>query len=440
MKKIIIKSLLLTLTIAAMTACTEKKAADPVAQAMQKVDSLFVDRYTPIDTMFAEPGGAVLIMKGDSILFDKGYGYSDLARRYKIDGNTFFNIASCSKQFTAVAILKLAEEGKLDIKKSIYDVSPLVTPYLPKKKAPFTDITPAHLMSHASGIPDSRPRTDRHFMLTCTDMQSIEYMKGLKELNFTPGTEYQYINPTFQLLYLFIEKLTGKGFEEYMKESIFTPARMLTTLYFSEENESKIPNMAHGYILEDGQETSSVDSDKPAGAVAAQPEKKVDDGTPHSKFSECDYGEETFFATKADGGIYTSTHEFAEWIKAMRDNKIIPQRAKEEAWSFINQVSGSKYSGYQNRDNTFYGYGWFLEQQPGFPKKVYHTGDNGGFQIYEGFFPDADLTVLVFENRNDKDRWDMVRKIDQILKDAGLMEPAKNDQQTSAPAENTKAE
>ncbi len=439
MKRYFIKSLLLTLTIAAMTACTEKKTADPIADAMQKVDSLMVDRYTPIDTMFAEPGGAVLIMKGDSILFDKGYGCSDIARRYKIDGNTFFNIASCSKQFTAVAILKLAEEGKLDIHKSIYDVSPLVTPYLPKKKAPFTDITPAHLMSHASGIPDTRPRTDRHFMLTCTDMQSIEYIKGLKELNFAPGTQYQYINPTFQLLYLFIEKLSGMKFDDYMKANIFEPSKMYTTLYFSEENESKIPNMAHGYILEDGNETASVDSDKPAGAVAAQPEKKADDSAPHSKFSECDYGEETFFATKADGGIYTSTHEFANWIKAMRDNKILPVRAKEEAWSLVNNVSGSKFSTYQNRDNTFYGYGWFVEQQPGFPKKVYHTGDNGGFQIYEGFFPEADLTVLVFENRNDKDRWDLVRKIDQILKDAGLTEPVEKQQQSAA-SDTTKAE
>ncbi|MBO7562601.1 MAG: beta-lactamase family protein [Bacteroidales bacterium] len=438
MKKFLTKSLLLTLTIAAMTACSEKKAADPIADAMQKVDSLMVDRYTPIDTMFAEPGGAVLIMKGDSILFDKGYGCSDIARGYKIDGNTFFNIASCSKQFSAVAILKLAEEGKLDIQKSIYDVSPLVTPYLPKKKAPFTDITPAHLMSHASGIPDTRPRTDLNFMLKCTDMQSIEYMKGLKELNFTPGTEYQYINPTFQLLYLFIEKLSGMSFDDFMKEKLFTPAKMLSTLYFSEENESKIPNMAHGYILEDGNEAASVDSDKPAGAVSYEPEKKSDD-TPHSKFAECDYGEETFFATKADGGLYTSTHEFANWIKAMRDNKILPARAKEEAWSLVNNVSGSKFSTYQNRDNTFYGYGWFIEQQPGFPKKVYHTGDNGGFQIYEGYFPEADLTVLVFENRNDKDRWDLVRKIDQILKDAGLTEPIAKEQ-SEAPADTTKTE
>ena len=410
-----------------MTACTHEKPS-AIDIAMQKVDSLFTDRYVPADTIFAEPGGAVLIMKGDSILFDKGYGHSDIARRYKIDGNTFFNIASCSKQFTAVAILKLAEVGNLDINKSIYDISPKVTPYLPKKKAPFTSITPAHLMSHASGIPDTRPRTDMNFMLTCTDMQSIEYMKNLEHLNFTPGSAYQYVNPTFQLLYLFIEKLSSHTFEQYMKDKIFTPARMLSTLYFSSGEEYKIPNMAHGYILREGTNTSNTDSDKPEGAVSAKPQKEAQNNNyPQSRFVECDYGEETFFATKADGGIYTSTHEFANWIKAMRDNKIIPNRAKEQAWSGINVVSGSTFSSYQNRDNTFYGYGWFIEQQPSFPKKVYHTGDNGGFQIYEGYFPDADLTVLVFENRNDKDRWDMVTKIDNILKEAGLMEPVKPD-------------
>ena len=114
MKKVLLWSFLLVIISSVMISC-KKKEADPIADAMQKIDSLFTERYAPIDTVFAEPGGAVLIMKGDSILFDKGYGHSDIARRYKIDGNTFFNIASCSKQFTAVAILKLANEGKLDI-------------------------------------------------------------------------------------------------------------------------------------------------------------------------------------------------------------------------------------------------------------------------------------------------------------------------------------
>ena len=74
-----------------------------------------------------------------------------------------------------------------------------------------------HLLSQCSGLPDDRPRDDRNFVLTATDMQSIEFFKELDKINFEPGTNYEYQNPTFQLCYAIIEKVTGKGFEEYMK-------------------------------------------------------------------------------------------------------------------------------------------------------------------------------------------------------------------------------
>lgn len=353
----------------------------PAKAALEKVDSLFTARYYE-----GEPGGAVLIMKGDSILFDKGYGLADLQTKTPIDGNTFFNIASVSKQFTATAILKLAAEGKLNLDDP-------VKKYFPEFKADFFNkITIKHLLSHSSGIPDERPREDRNFVLTATDMQSLEYMKELDHLNFEPGTAYEYMNPTFQLMYAIIEKLSGKSFEEYMKEYIFTPAGMDETVYF--EAGRDIPRMAHGYITED-------------------------DG---KSFREYDYGEESFFATKADGGIYTSTHEFVNWEKALRDNTIIPQALKEEAHSPVTPVTGSTYSSYQNRPYTSYGYGWFIEQKPDMPKKVYHTGDNGGFQIYAGRFPEKGILYLVFENRNDKSRWEMVEKLDEIFRQAGWFE------------------
>ncbi len=400
-----------------MLSCSHK-STDPVAKATGQIDSLFTERYAcPENTV--EPGGSVLIMKGDSILYQKSWGYADLEQKTLIDGNTSFNIASCSKQFTAVAALKLDNEGLMDIDRSIYDVTPLAAPYLPKKAEPFTKITVGHLLSHASGIPDARPRDDWNFTHFATDMESIGYIKDLKSLNFEPGTQYQYINPTFDLVYMYIEKLTGGSFEEYMKNNVFKPAGMEKTLYFSPENEPHIPNMAHGYVLSDPDEKSSTDSDKPAGAeVITAKDLEI---KKFGRFEECDYGEETFFATKADGGIYTSVNQFARWIAAMRDNKVINARQKARAWSPKNNVSNSKFSTYQNRPNTYYGYGWFIEQQPGFPLKVYHTGDNGGFQIYEGYYPDCDVTVLVFENRNDKDRWEAVMSIDKILSEAGLL-------------------
>ena len=361
--------------------------------AVGKLDSLFTERYSPQPN----PGGTVLIMKGDSVLYQNSWGIADTELNTSIDANTFFNIASVSKQFTAVAIMKLHEEGKLDIYKSIYDVAPSVNKFLPKKAKPFSDIRVIDLMAHSSGIPDARPRTDRNFMLTATDMESLQYMKDLKELNFAPGTEYEYMNPTFQLLYIMIEAASGMPFEQYMREHIFTPAGMEETLYFQADRE--IPRMAHGYVTEDDN---------------APAETK--------QFRQYDYGEETFFATKADGGIYTSINEFVQWEKALRNNLFMSEKMTAEAHGPVTKITGSTFSSYQNRPNTSYGYGWFIEDNPGMPRKVYHTGDNGGFQIYAGRFPEKEVLMLVFENRNDHSRWKMVEKLDAIAKEAGWLD------------------
>lgn len=391
------------LTSMLMTCCATPQPSKTEI-AVHQIDSLFTLRYstgtTLQDSTFTNPGGAVLIMKGDTLLFDKGYGIADTESGAKIDGHTFFNIASVSKQFAATAILKLYQEGKLDIHKSIYDIHPDVNQYLPKPRKPFSDITVQHLLSHASGIPDNRPRDNREFTLTATDMESIAYLKDIDSLNFAPGTQYEYMNPTFQLLYVMIEKVSGKSFEQYMREEIFTPAGMPEAIYF--EADRLIPRMAHGYVPNAG-----ITPDTPENA---------------KHFKQYDYGEETFFATKADGGLYTSTHEFAAWEKALRSNLILSKEIKEEAHSAINSISGSTYSSYQNRPYTSYGYGWFIEEAPNMPKKVYHTGDNGGFQIYAGRFPSKNLLILVFENRNDHDRWNMVQKLDDIAKKAGWLE------------------
>lgn len=374
--------LLTTLLISClMISCNgNKKSANQIIA--EKLDSLFTARYGE-----NTPGGTVYIMKGDETVFKKDYGVANYDTDLKIDANTFFNIASVSKQFTAMAILKLHEEGKLSIEDNIKK-------YFPEFKADFFErIKIKHLLSQCSGLPDDRPRDDRNFVLTATDMQSIEFFKELDKINFEPGTNYEYQNPTFQLCYAIIEKVTGKGFEEYMKENIFDPSGMTETFYF--EAGRDIPRMAHGYIPEDEAKT---------------------------QWKEYDYGEESFFGTKADGGIYTSINEFVKWEKALRNNIIISDSLKQIAHSAITPVSGSTFSSYQNRPYTSYGYGWFIEEVPGWPKKVYHTGDNGGFQIYAGRFPEKEILVLVFENRNDNSRWNMVKEIDAVLKETGLLD------------------
>ncbi len=347
-----------------------------------KLDSIFAAHYGD-DT----PGASALVLKGDDVVYQRSFGIANFESGAKIDSTTFFNIASVSKQFTAVAILQLHEQRKLSIDDS-------VAKYFPEFKAEFfKDIKIKHLLAHSSGLPDDRPRTDRNFVLKATDAQSIEFFKELDHTNFAPGTNYEYQNPTFQLCAFIIEKVSGLGFEEYMRQNIFNPAGMAETLYF--EDGRIIPRMAHGY-------------------EAANEAK--------TQWAECDYGEASFFGTKADGGIYTSIGEFVKWEMALRENVLISDSLKQIAHSPITKVSGSTFSSYQNRPYTSYGYGWFIEEVPGWPKKVYHTGDNGGFQIYAGRFPEKEVLLLIFENRADHDRWSTVAAVDATLKQFGLLD------------------
>lgn len=362
-----------------MTSCSNYSDLKKMTSGL---DSLFNTMYSP-----DAPGAAVLILKEDKVLYDKGFGLADMDKGTKIDGNTFFNIASVSKQFSSVALLKLNEEGKLSLDDPI-------SKFFPEFKADFyNNITLKHLLSHTSGIPDARPRTDRDFVLYATDVQSYGYLKDLDRLNFEPGSHYEYMNPTYQLIYTIVERVSGYPFEEYMREFIFTPSSMEEALYFEASRE--IPRMAHGYIFEDQSK----------------------------RWKEYDYGEETFFASKADGGIYTSTHEFVKWEKSLRNNLVISEESRELAHSKHVEISGSSFSSYQNRPYTWYGYGWFIEERPDFVKKIYHTGDNGGFQIYAGRYPDSEILILIFENRNDHSRWDTVTKVEEIINKNGYLIP-----------------
>ena len=353
-----------------MISCTPSQSSDQMAIA--RIDSLFTSLY-PAD----EPGAAVLILKGDSIIFKQGYGLADMETKTPVTSQTFFNIASVSKQFSAVALMMLEQEKKLSLDDP-------VSKFFPHFAAPFfKEINLRHLLSHTSGIPDSRPRHDRQFTLTATDESSYAYMEKLQTLNFAPGTAYEYMNPTFQLMYTIIEQCSGQSFDDFMRERIFIPSGMSESTYF--EADKFIPRMAHGYL-----------PDKEGG------------------FREYDYGEETFFATKADGGLYTSVEEFALWEKALRNNTLIPAHIKEEAHTSKIAIPDIPYTGY--------GYGWFIQEKPDFPKKVYHTGNNGGFQIFAGRFPDPQILVLIFATRNDRNREDLAEKVDQIMKTAGWLD------------------
>ena len=338
----------------------------------KRIDEIFGAVYDNPD----EPGAAVLIMQGGDTLYSRCFGLADMVTREPVTLETNFCIASVSKQFSAVALLQLAEQGRLALN------DPL-SKFFPEFQAPFfNDITLHHIMSHTSGLPDARPRNDRDFVLYSTDVASVGYMRTLNYLNFLPGTQYEYINPTFQLIYQIVERATGIPFETYMHENVFSKAGMLTCRYF--EPDRAIARMAHGYERD---------------------EKGV--------WQEYDYGEETFFATKADGALYCSVSDFARWERALRDNRVWSAASKRLAYQPWIQIPEDANYGYQ--PHTGYGYGFFVQDIPGQPTHVYHLGDNGGFTIYAGKIPERDLVFLFFSTRPDIDRLGIVNKVYRVL-------------------------
>lgn len=383
------RTILILATVFAMaTACS-----NPQKEALQKVDDLCSELFPD-----GEPGAAVLIMQGDDIIFDKGYGIADINTKDPITGDTFFNIASVSKQFTVAGILKLMEEGKLTLEDS-------VAMYHPEYKADFwKNVRISHLMSHSSGIPDARRGLTREQKIHGDDALAMQYFTDLDFQNFKEGTEYEYINPTFVLCGDIISKISGEPFSKFITDNIFIPAGMDKTVYFAPEIESEIPNMAHGYEYED---VENMPEERTAPtAKSAEPKN----------WYELDYGEETFFATQPDGGIYTSTHQFVNWEKALRNNTVISEESRVLAHTPKTMVSGSQYSDYQNRPNTWYGYGWFIEPATDTTNEViYHTGDNGGYKILAARYPKSNALVLVFANRADWDRYELMQQIEAAM-------------------------
>lgn len=366
----------------------------------RQIDSIMRFRYD-----INAPGGAIMIIKNDSVLFENYYGIANMETGEQISESTQFNIASISKQFTVVGALRLVEQGKLSLNEPI-------SKWFPQYTEPFwNEIELWHLMSHTSGLPDSRDRSNRNACVYADDSVSMSYFPSVKNLRFTPGEYYDYKNPTFLLIASIIEQCEGIKFIDYQQKYIFDVLEMSNTIYF---NPSTTPiHTAHGYINTQTDALSSTDNDT-AGKV-------VQITNSESKWQEYDYGEETFFATRPDGGIYSTIRDLAKWEKGLRENKIISQKLRNIAYTPHITVTGSEWSSYQNRDNTYYGLGWFIDKSPGFPTKIYHTGDNGGFQAYLAKYPDKNVSVIILENRNDNDRWSLVKSIDKILLEYGII-------------------
>jgi CubicO group peptidase (beta-lactamase class C family) len=189
--------------------------------AAARVDAVFAAFAHP-DT----PGCAVGISIDDKPVLTSAYGMADLEHDVPIRPNTIFEAGSVSKQFTAMAVLLLAQQGKVSLDDN-------VRKYLPELPDYDTPVTIRHLLNHTSGLRDwgsleaiaGWPRTTREY----THAHVLEILSRQKALNYTPGAEYSYTNSGYNLAAILVQRVSGKSLAEFTRERIFQPLGMTST-------------------------------------------------------------------------------------------------------------------------------------------------------------------------------------------------------------------
>ena len=214
-------------------------AATQAERPSEQVDKLFEKMDRTIS-----PGCAVTAMRDGKILYQRGYGMADLDHNVPITADTVFHVASMSKQFTAAAIVMLAQERKL----SLDDEVRKYVPELPDFGAP---VTLRQLVHHTSGLRDQWDLLGlagwRYSPDLITDDDVLSVMSRQKDLNFPPGSKHMYSNTNYTLLAQVVKRMSGQSFREFTTSRIFQPLGMRNT-HFLDDHAEIVKNMAYGYV------------------------------------------------------------------------------------------------------------------------------------------------------------------------------------------------
>ncbi len=204
-----------------------------------------------IDSLFAEyenePGGALGIYANERILYQKGFGFSNLEDKVKITPQTVFEIAASGMNITATAILLLEEEGKLSLDDPIQDYLTEFPNYKEGK------VSIRHCLHHSSGLRDYLELikiSGRNQHITFDNKSALELLKNQSELTIIPGSDYRYSHSNYLVLALIVERITGDSMAKYTEQNIFIPLEMNNTFYY-QDFEKVINNRALLYAKED---------------------------------------------------------------------------------------------------------------------------------------------------------------------------------------------
>jgi CubicO group peptidase (beta-lactamase class C family) len=336
------------------------------AGELSRVESIFTRLADP-----KSPGIAVLVRKDDKTVLQRGYGVSDLRTFAPIDATTDFRLASCTKQFTAMAIMLLVHDGRLRYDERLTQVFPDFPEY-------GQAITIRHLLTHTSGLPDYEdlmtggPWTETRQI---QDDEVIALLKRQRTPKFAAGTSWSYSNSAYVVLGLIVAKVSGLTFGDFLQQRIFNSLKMSATLVYV-NGRNTVPNRAFGHSK--------------GGAT----------------FMETDQSSTS--ATQGDGGVYSNLEDLAKWDRALANHVLLSDAEMAPALVPVRLADGSetRWPTAPGDDNlnpgkpVAYGFGWFLDPYAGHPR-MWHSGSTRGFSTAIERLTADKLTIVVLCNRTD---------------------------------------
>jgi len=342
--------------------------ADPSAEAPAATDfAQKADDYLKSELKAERFGGAVMVARSNQIVFMKGYGLANREHDIANAPNTKFRLASLTKQFTAMCILILQEQGKLSVEDPI-------SKFVPDSPSAWSKIRIRHLLTHTSGIPDFMrfPDYASTMMVASTPEQSIKRFRD-KPLEFEPGERYAYSNSGYILLGNIVEKASGVSYEQFVKEFVFKPLGMNDSGY--DHFETVLPHRATGYSRDGDTWVTSpyIDMSLPYGA----------------------------------GGLYSTVEDFYRWYQCWREQKLV----SAEAWKAMTRPAKGGY-----------GFGIGVSERYG-QKELSHEGGINGFSTSMRWLPTADVFVAVFANADTFPAGGVAGNLTALLLDQPLNRP-----------------
>ncbi|MFK7765712.1 MAG: serine hydrolase [Mariniblastus sp.] len=309
------------------------------------VEKLLSEKFTD-----STPACVVLVARDGEITMQKAFGQSDIAGKQSATTATKFRIGSVTKQFTAAAILKLEEEGKLSVEDEL-------SKYLPDFPRG-SEVTLKHLLTHTSGIVSYTSKTNSWLAgeKAFTEEEIIAIIQG-DEFEFKPGEKYSYCNTGYLMLGHIVGKVTNSNLETYLEKTFFEPLGMKNTGIHRPDLD--LSNEANGYSVVDGQyELKNLrDMSWAAGA----------------------------------GAMYSTAGDLFLWNEALFANRVLKKETLERAFKPTTLSDGSI---------SNYGFGWMLGGTRGL-KSIEHGGGLPGFLTHLVRYPKTKTTIAVFVNAHE---------------------------------------